>query len=87
MEPEPARHLVEVTITITDSEGDSNTEAKSIPSGPTKVVELKAELGVPEEDTLWIITKEGKKHQLGDHEDHDVQEGDRYEAVPRGGVS
>ena len=87
MQPEPARHLVEVTITITDTEGNTTTETKSIPAGPTKVVDLKAELGVPEEDTLWVITKEGKKHQLGDHEDHDVKNGDRYEALPRGGVS
>lgn len=87
MEPEPACHLVEVTITITDTEGNTRTETKSIPAGPTKVVELKVELGVPEEDTLWVITREGKKHQLGDHEVHDVREGDRYEALPRGGVS
>lgn len=87
MEPEPTRRLVEVTITITDTKGNTTTETRSIPAGPTKVVQLKAELAVPEEDSLWIISKEGKHHQLGDHEVHDVKEGDRYEALPRGGVS
>jgi hypothetical protein len=34
-----------------------------------------------------VITNAGKKHQLGDHEKHNVKEGDRYEALVRGGVS
>jgi hypothetical protein len=78
---------VKVTLTITDENGNTQTETKSIRGGPTKVVELKAELGVPEESALWVIEKSGKKHQLGDHETHDVKEDDRFEALVRGGVS
>jgi hypothetical protein len=78
---------VSVTLTISDENGSTQTETKSLRGGPTKVVELKAELGVPEESVLWVIEKSGKKHQLGDHETHDVEEGDRFEALVRGGVS
>lgn len=79
--------LVTVALTITDENGNTKTENKSIPRGHTKVVELKAELGVPPESALWVIAKSGRKKQLGDHETHDVKEGDRYEALVRGGVS
>jgi hypothetical protein len=79
--------LVTVVLTITDENGQTQTEYKSIPGGSTKVVELKARLGVPPESALWVIAKSGKKKQLGDHERHNVKEDDRYEALVRGGVS
>lgn len=79
--------LVEVTITITDENGNSQTSDKKIPSGPTKVPILKAELGVPEQVELWVVEQSGKKHQLANHETHDVKAGDHYEAIVPGGVS
>lgn len=79
--------LVTVALTITDENGNSQTDEKSIPGGPTKVTDLKAELGVPAESALWVIAKSGKKKQLGDHETHNVKQNDRYEAIVRGGVS
>jgi hypothetical protein len=79
--------LVTVALTITDENGNSQTHEKSIPGGSTKVTELKSELGVPAESALWVIAKSGKKKQLGDHESHNVKEGDRFEALVRGGVS
>lgn len=79
--------LVTVVLTITDENGNTQTEKKSIPGGPTKVTELKAELGVPAESALWVIANAGKKKQLGDHETHNVKQDDQYEALVRGGVS
>jgi hypothetical protein len=79
--------LATVTMTVTDENGNSQTEIESIPEGATKVTELKAELGVPAESALWLISKAGQKRQLGDHETHNVEEGDHYEAIVRGGVS
>jgi hypothetical protein len=84
---QPHRTLVTVALTLTDENGNTQTEEKNIPGGPTKVTDLKAELGVPAESALWVIQKSGKKKQLGDHETHDVKEGDHYEALVRGGVS
>jgi len=82
------RHkLVTVTLTLTDEAGESNTEQEAIEGGPTEVVELKAELGVAADSALWVVQKNGKKKQLGDHEKHNVKDGDRYEALVRGGVS
>ena len=79
--------LVTVTLTVTDENGNTQAETLSIPEGPTKVTELKAELGVPAESALWLISKTGHRRQLGDHENHDLKEGDHYEAIVRGGVS
>jgi hypothetical protein len=82
------RHkLVMVTLTLTDDTGHSTTEEKSIEGGPTEVLELKAELGVAADIALWVVQKNGKKKQLGDHEKHNVKDGDHYEALVRGGVS
>ncbi|MGH2738910.1 MAG: hypothetical protein ACRDH6_00250 [Actinomycetota bacterium] len=83
----PGPSLVTVTLTLTDAEGNTQTDEKAIPGGPTKVSHLKSELGVPTESALWVIQKSGKKKQLADHETHNVKEGDRYEALVRGGVS
>jgi hypothetical protein len=79
--------LVEVTITITNEAGETQTETKTITGGPTEVLALKEELGVPAESSLWVIESNGKKKQLADHEKHNVKEGERYEALVRGGVS
>jgi hypothetical protein len=79
--------LVTVSLTITDENGDTQIEEKRIPDGPTKVTDLKAELGVPAESALWVIAKSGKRKQLGDHETHNVKQDDRYETLVRGGVS
>ena len=78
---------VEVTLTLVDAEGNAQTESKHIAGGPTKVTQLKAELGVAAKDALWVIEKSRKKKQLGDHETHDVKEDDHYEAIVKGGVS
>jgi hypothetical protein len=84
---QPQSTLVAVTLTLTDENGNTQTVDKTIPGGPTKVTDLKAELGVPAESALWVIQRSGKKKQLGDHQTHDVKEGDQYEALVRGGVS
>jgi hypothetical protein len=81
------RHTVEVTISITSADGETTTTTKEITSGNTKVSEIKVELEVPAEDTLWVINEKGKKHQLNDNGRHEVKAGDHYEAIPRGGVS
>jgi hypothetical protein len=83
---EARRHLVEVSLEITNEEGETQTTTLNIESGPTKVTVLKSELGLPEESSLWVI-HDGKKKPLGDHETHDVKDDDRYQAIVRGGVS
>ena len=79
--------LVMVTLGITTEDGQTQTVEREIPSGPTKVPELKEELGVPEDCSLWVIEKSGKKKLLADHETHHVKAGDHYEALVKGGVS
>jgi hypothetical protein len=81
------RPPVKVTITITDPEGASETREVSIPSGPRKVPELKSELGVPPEASLWVLRGNDKPKQLVDHATHNVKAGDRFETVVKGGVS
>lgn len=81
------RHPVEVSLEITNEEGGSQTTTLTIESGPTKVTVLKSEIGIAEDASLWVIQKNGKKKPLGDHETHNVKEGDRYQALVRGGVS
>jgi hypothetical protein len=83
----PKQQPVEVSLERTDPEGNSETATLEIESGPTKVPELKTELGVEETASLWVIEANGKKKQLGDHESHNVKAGDRYQALVRGGVS
>jgi len=83
----PQTELVTVTVVLSDQQGHTQTDDKEIPQGPTKVTELKSELGVPAESALWLISKTEKKKQLGDHETHNVKAGDRYEALVRGGIS
>lgn len=79
--------LVVVSLAITNENGETAVEPKSIPRGPTAVQVLKVELGVPAEVALWVVRKNGKKSQLADHTTHDVKEGDRFEALVRGGIS
>jgi sulfur carrier protein ThiS len=81
------RQPVEVSLEITNEEGESETSTLTIDSGPTAVTVLKDELGIAEDASLWVIEKNGKKKPLGDHETHNVKEGDRYQALVRGGVS
>lgn len=83
----PQTELVTVTLVLSDPQGNTQIEDKSIAAGPTNVTELKGELGVPPESALWLISKTEKKKQLGDHETHNVKAGDRYEALVRGGIS
>lgn len=79
--------LVDVTLTITDEEGNSTTTEKEIPEGSTPVPTLKAELGVPETESLFLL-REGKPRKLlADHERHNVEEGDHFEVVGKGGAS
>jgi hypothetical protein len=81
------RHLVEVSLEVTNEEGESNTTTLEVESGPTKVNILKGELGIAEDASLWVIEQSGRKKPLGDHETHDVKKDDRYQALVRGGVS
>ncbi len=86
---EAAHHdkLVEVSLEVTDEDGNTESKTLEIPRGETEVAVLKTELGVPAEASLWVIRKNGKKKQLANHEKHDVKEGDRYQTVIPGGVS
>lgn len=77
---------VTVTITIDDPEGGPTIEERSIPSGPTPVPTLKEELGVPAEESLFLV-RHGKRKLLADHEHHNVKAGDHFEYVGKGGVS
>jgi hypothetical protein len=79
--------LVEVSLEVTDVEGNTQTTTLEIPGGETPVETLKQELGLEETDPLWVIRKDGERKPLGDHERHDVKAGDRYQAIVKGGVS
>src|SRR4051794_6100229 len=90
-EMEPATttktQLVVVTLGVTTEDGQTHTEERSIKAGATPVPVLKQELGVPEDSSLWVIQKRGKKKPLADHQTHNVKEGDHFEALVKGGVS
>jgi hypothetical protein len=81
------RQQVTVTLGITDEQGNTQTVEKTVDAGPTKVTVLKAELGVPEDSSLWVIGRDGRKRVLADHETYDVRAGDHFEALVKGGVS
>jgi hypothetical protein len=78
---------VAVTLAVTDPDGGTQTLEKTIPAGPTNVLALKAELGVPPESSLWVVRHGEKPKQLVDHASHNVKAGDRYETIVKGGVS
>jgi hypothetical protein len=78
---------VTVTLGITAEDGQTQTVTKTINGGPTRVPVLKGELEVPEDSSLWVIDKAGKKRVLADHETYDVKQGDHFEALVKGGVS
>src|SRR5271155_3643712 len=81
-------HLVEVTIEETDEEtGETQTTTHQIPRGETTVPTLETELGITEVEQLWVIKKDGTRKPLAGHEKTDVQAGDRYQAVVKGGIS
>lgn len=82
----PKPELVTVTLGIISDGGEPRVVEKQIPAGPTKVPELKAELGVPADSALWLINGK-EKRPLGDHESVPVKQGDHFEAIVRGGVS
>jgi hypothetical protein len=85
---EQKHQLVEVTVGVTDEEtGDTQTNTLEIPSGPTPVPQLKNKLGIAGASALWVVEKNGKKKVLSDHQQHNVKEGDHYEAIVKGGVS
>jgi len=73
-------HLVPVEITV-----DDKTRTVEVRGGPTVVSELKKELGVPDEDTLFETKP--RKRPLGDHEEIDVLPHQAFEAIHGGGVS
>jgi hypothetical protein len=86
-EKHPHDEPVEVTLTVTDDDGNTTTTEKEIPEGPTPVPTLKQELGVPDADSLFLL-KDGKKPKpLVDHESHNVKAGDHFDAVGKGGAS
>ena len=81
-------HLVEVTIEVTDEEsGETQTTTHEIPRGETPVPTLETELGITDVEQLWVIKKDGARKPLAGHEKTDVQAGDRYQAVVKGGIS
>ena len=83
-----AKHdQVTVVLMLSDEQGNSQEQSFTLDSGPIKVSGLKALLGVPAESSLWVIQKNGKRKQLADHQNHNVKEGDRFEALVKGGIS
>ena len=62
------------------------TRHLEVPSGPTVVLTLKRELFVPETDVLYLVHGH-ERRPLSDHETIDVKSGQRFEAIPAGGVS
>ena len=81
-------HLVEVTIEVTDEEnGETQTTKHQIPRGETPIPTLETEFGITEVEQLWVIKKDGTRKPLASHEKTDVQAGDRYQAVVKGGIS
>lgn len=79
--------LVTVTLGVTTESGETQNLERTIEGGPTKVPLLKEKLGVPEDSSLWVVDKHGKKKLLADHENHNVKAGDHFEALVKGGVS
>jgi hypothetical protein len=85
---EDHRHEVTVFVTVLNDEtGESHEEDNQVESGETKVVRIKAELGVLEASALWVQKGDGRSHQLADHVTYDVREGDHFDVIVRGGVS
>jgi hypothetical protein len=86
-ESEQVHHLVEVFLEVTNEEGASASTTLELPRGETAVETLEAELGIADAEQLWVIKKDGKRKLLASHEKHDVKEGDRFQALVKGGVS
>jgi hypothetical protein len=77
----PGEHDAHVVLLIGE-----DTQHITVPAGDTQVSALKVELSVPASDVLYQV----HGHQLrllGDHETVHVRSGDRFEAIPAGGVS
>jgi hypothetical protein len=79
VEHRPQSHIVQVIL--------EEETTKEVPSGHTPVPQLKAELGVAPDVTLWRVGEGGRKHPLGDDDVVEVREGERFEAIKGGGVS
>lgn len=63
-----------------------NGEKRELSAGLRSVAALKSELGVDPAFVLFLV--EGRtRRPLADHEQIDVKNGLRFEAVPGGGVS
>ena len=83
-----AKHrLVDVTLEVTDEEGETQKRHVELPSGETPVTTLEAELGITDVQQLWLIRKDHKPRPLAKHEKVDVKDGDRYEALVKGAIS
>lgn len=84
----PRHEQVTVTLGVTnEDDGTTQTVELTIPGGPTRVPELKAELGIADASALWVVEKNGQKKALADHQTHNVKEDDHYEAIVKGGIS
>lgn len=82
------RREVTVFVTVVDeATNESHEQDQQIESGASKVEVIKEELGVPAASALWVLGGDGRSHQLADHRDHDVREGDHFEVIVRGGIS
>jgi hypothetical protein len=80
--------LVSVTLlTIDPGSGDQVEQGEEVAKGKTEVEDLKQELEVPAELSLWVIDKDGQRVRLGDHESYNVKEGDRFVVLSPGGIS
>jgi hypothetical protein len=64
---------VTVTLIVDDPDGETQSIESTIPSGPTKVPDIKAELAVPAEASLWLVRTGEKPKQLVDHATHNVK--------------
>ncbi len=85
--PEAKHPLVEVTLEVTDEEGETQTTTKELPRGETPVATLEQELGITDVQQLWLIRKGHKPRPLAKHEKVDVKAGDHYEALVKGAIS
>ncbi len=75
----------EVFLEIDDAGEETKEVKKEVPAGDTQVSQLKVELGVPADATLWLVKPEPK--QLINSDSLDVKSGMHFEAIEGGGIS
>jgi hypothetical protein len=81
--PADAKHeTAHVTIQV----GEQEPIPKDVPAGPTRVSQLKQELGAPADSVLWLVHGHTRT-QYVDTETIDVEDGMHFEAIPGGGIS